>query len=313
MAGSAGGEDEDMIAGINVTPLVDITLVLLIIFIATSSIIIKAEKGVTLPDAKTAEQSGKGLINVTVLKQGKDKALIYMQGQIVENQATLRRDLEAEKKLDKDVKVIISADQQIEYQEVSDIVDAIRKNEFREDLFHRLNVMQFRPPPLRDRSSDIAPLAQHFLRQFAACLGKSLRNISEPARAALLAHSWPGNVRELRNVIERAAILETTEIIQASSLPDFEVESRLRENNVRSGTPGRAGGGRPAALGDALLQFERELILGALAQHDNHLGKAAAHLDITRHALRYRMSRLNITLDTVVDDDSDATSLSSGR
>lgn len=127
MAGSAGGEDEDMIAGINVTPLVDITLVLLIIFIATSSIIIKAEKGVTLPDAKTAEQSGKGLINVTVLKQGTDKALIYMQGQIVENQATLRRDLEAEKKLDKDVKVIISADQQIEYQEVSDIVDAIRK------------------------------------------------------------------------------------------------------------------------------------------------------------------------------------------
>lgn len=128
MAGSAGGEDEDMIAGINVTPLVDITLVLLIIFIATSSIIIKAEKGVTLPDAKTAEQSGKGLINVTVLKQGKDKALIYMQGQIVENQATLRRDLEAEKKLDKDVKIIISADQQIEYQEVSDIVDAIRKS-----------------------------------------------------------------------------------------------------------------------------------------------------------------------------------------
>ncbi|NQW63237.1 MAG: biopolymer transporter ExbD [Deltaproteobacteria bacterium] len=128
MAGSAGGEDEDMIAGINVTPLVDITLVLLIIFIATSSIIIKAEAGMTLPDAKTAEQSGQGLINVTVMKQGTDKALIYMQGQIVENQATLRRDLEAEKKLDKDVKVIISADQQIDYQEVSDIVDAIRKS-----------------------------------------------------------------------------------------------------------------------------------------------------------------------------------------
>lgn len=128
MAGSADGEDEDMIGGINVTPLVDITLVLLIIFIATSSIIIKAEKGVTLPDAKTAEQSGKGLINLTVFKEGTSKALIYMQGQIVENQATLRRDLEAEKKLDKDVKVIISADQQIEYQEVSDIVDAIRKS-----------------------------------------------------------------------------------------------------------------------------------------------------------------------------------------
>lgn len=128
MAGSAGGEDEDMIEGINVTPLVDITLVLLIIFIATSSIIIKAEKGVTLPDAKTAEQSGKGLINITVLKQGTAKAFIYMQGNLVENQATLRRDLETEKKLDKDVKVIISADQQLEYQEVSDIVDAIRKS-----------------------------------------------------------------------------------------------------------------------------------------------------------------------------------------
>jgi biopolymer transport protein ExbD len=128
MAGSAGGEDEDMIGGINVTPLVDITLVLLIIFIATSSIIIKAEKGVTLPDAKTAEQSGKGLINITILKQGTAKAFVYMQGNLVENQATLRRDLENEKKLDKDVKVIISADQQLEYQEVSDIVDAIRKS-----------------------------------------------------------------------------------------------------------------------------------------------------------------------------------------
>jgi biopolymer transport protein ExbD len=127
MAGSAGGEDEDMIGGINVTPLVDITLVLLIIFIATSSIIIKAEAGVTLPDAKTAEQSGQGLINVTVFKDGASKALIYMQGQIVENQATLRRDLESELKLNKDVKIVISADQQIDYQEVSDIVDAIRK------------------------------------------------------------------------------------------------------------------------------------------------------------------------------------------
>ena len=185
------------------------------------------------------------------------------------------------------------------------IVDAILKNEFREDLFHRLNVMQFRPPPLRERGPDILLLANHFLRQFCLRLGRNIRTISEPAQSALLAHSWPGNVRELRNVIERAVILETAEEIRPASLPDFEVESRLRQGDLPASGTVAAGAGSPApgSLSEALVQFERDLILAAIQRSGGNLTRAASQLDLSRHALRYRMSRLNLQVDGGVDDD----------
>ena len=193
------------------------------------------------------------------------------------------------------------------------IVEAIQQHEFREDLFHRLNVMQFRPPPLRERGGDILLLAQHFLRSFAARLAKPVRAITGSAQEALLAHSWPGNVRELRNVIERAIILENTEEIRAASLPDFEVESRLRSRTPR--WPGGAGSSLskelPAlapgeTLGDALVRFERELIEGALERSGDSISKAALELGVTRHTLRYRLSRLGLREDGTVDEEGDA-------
>ncbi len=182
------------------------------------------------------------------------------------------------------------------------IVDAIRKNEFREDLFHRLNVMQFRPSPLRERTSDIPLLALHFLRHFCFRLGRNIKGISEAAKSALLVHSWPGNVRELRNVLERAVILETTDEIRPASLPDFEVESRLRQGD---GPAAGAGGGSTGALSESLVQFERELILAAINRSGGNLTKAAAQLDLSRHALRYRMSRLSLQVDGGVDDEAE--------
>ena len=180
------------------------------------------------------------------------------------------------------------------------IVEAIKKGEFREDLFHRLNVMQFRPPPLRERGSDIPLLARNFLKGFAAKLGRSVKDISPLAMQALQAHSWPGNVRELRNVIERAVILEPTEWIQPASLPDFEVESRLRDG------PGeKSGASRGGSLPEALLRFEREMILDALESCGGSLSKAASVLDLSRHSLRYRMGRLGLGVDGGVDEDTD--------
>ncbi len=180
------------------------------------------------------------------------------------------------------------------------IVDAIRKGEFREDLFHRLNVMQFRPPPLRERGTDIALLARNFLRVFALKLGRTVKDISPLAMHALQAHSWPGNVRELRNVIERAVILEPSEFIQPASLPDFEVESRLRDGPVE-----KSGSSRRGSLPEALLSFEKEMILDALEASDGSLSKAAAALDLSRHSLRYRMGRLGLGVDGGVDEDAD--------
>jgi DNA-binding NtrC family response regulator len=178
------------------------------------------------------------------------------------------------------------------------IVDAIRKDEFREDLFHRLNVMQFRPPPLRERGEDVLLLADHFLRGFNLRLGKSIAGISQAARGALLAHSWPGNIRELRNVIERAVILESHADVQPGSLPDFEVESRLRrpETGRHGQSPNLAG-----TIGDHLITYERDLIQSAVQQSGGDLEAVAAQLGLSLPALRFRMARLQLS-GGVVDD-----------
>jgi len=178
------------------------------------------------------------------------------------------------------------------------IVDAIRKDEFREDLFHRLNVMQFRPPPLRERGEDVLLLADHFLRGFNLRLGKSISGISQAARGALLAHSWPGNIRELRNVIERAVILEGHSEVQPGSLPDFELESRLRrpETGRHGQAPNLAG-----TIGDHLITYERDLIQSAVQQSGGDLEAAAAQLGLSLPALRFRMARLQLS-GGVVDD-----------
>jgi DNA-binding NtrC family response regulator len=171
-----------------------------------------------------------------------------------------------------------------------DIAQAIVTGEFREDLFHRLNVVQFNLPPLRDRGNDVLMLAEHFLKMFRAKMNKNVSTISPAAQQKLLAQRWPGNVRELRNAIERALILETGHQIQPSDLPDFAVESRL-PRNASTVSPGES-------LDSALERIEREIIQNALEQNNFSLTRAAGQLKLTRHSLRYRMQRLNMRLAT---------------
>ncbi len=168
-----------------------------------------------------------------------------------------------------------------------DIIQAISNDEFREDLFHRLNVVQFRLPPLRERGEDVLLLAEHFLNLFGPALNKKIKTISRPARQKLMAHHWPGNVRELRNVIERALILEGSREVEPESLPDFQLEAQLR----KAGGPKLTGD----SLDDIMANFERDVINSALEQNHFNLARVADQLKITRHALRYRMQRLNIS------------------
>lgn len=177
-----------------------------------------------------------------------------------------------------------------------DIVQAIREDQFREDLFHRLNVVQFRLPPLRERSDDVSLLAEHFLKHFSATMNKRVKSLSHPAARKLLAHHWPGNVRELKNVIERALILERTDEIQAASLPDFQVEAQLHKSSAPKITGNES-------LDELVTAFERQLIADILERNGFNLGKTAEQLKISRHALRYRMQRLNLTLPGESDDD----------
>ena len=170
-----------------------------------------------------------------------------------------------------------------------DIAQAIASGEFREDLYHRLNVVQFNLPPLRERGDDVLLLAGHFLKLFRTRMNKNVTAFSPAARQQLLAQRWPGNVRELRNVIERALILETGHEIQPRDLPDFAIEARLQK------APSAAA--PDESLDDALGRHEREIIQTALEQNNFSLTRTAERLKLTRHALRYRMQRLNMKVE----------------
>lgn len=117
--------------------------------------------------------------------------------------------------------------------------------------------------------------------------------------------------------MERAVILESADQIRPASLPDFEIESRLRNGDLTSSPAGRAMvPGMPSfpfSLSEALVQYERDLILAALQRSNGNLSRAAQQLDLSRHALRYRMSRLELKADGVVDDESETPATSPGR
>jgi two-component system response regulator FlrC len=99
-----------------------------------------------------------------------------------------------------------------------DLRKAVEGGEFREDLYYRLQVFEIRIPPLRDRKSDLLPLAEAFLSDIARSFARPPAGLTQDAKAALLAHRWPGNVRELRNALERAAILCQGGLIAAQHL-----------------------------------------------------------------------------------------------
>ncbi len=166
---------------------------------------------------------------------------------------------------------------------------AIAAGEFREDLYHRLNVVQFNLPPLRERGDDILILAGHFLKLFRARMGKNIQVISPAAEAVLRAQRWPGNVRELRNVVERAIILETGPQIQPASLPEFALEARLHTDSKVAPEPGES-------LDVALERLEREIITSTLEQNNFSLTRTAEQLKLSRHSLRYRMQKLNMKI-----------------
>ncbi len=168
------------------------------------------------------------------------------------------------------------------------ILEAIKANEFREDLYHRLNVVQLQPAPLRDRGKDVLILANHFLDHFCNSMNRSRLFFSKAAKGLILNHSWPGNVRELRNAVERAVIMERTQEIQASSLPEFHKSPGVASGKVYPELE------LPVDIEKELDEFEKYLILKSLRHSERNISKAAAVLGISRHALRYRMKRLDL-------------------
>ena len=163
-----------------------------------------------------------------------------------------------------------------------DLEEAVRRGTFREDLFYRLNIFPIRVPPLRERQSDVPPLARHFLQVFAKRAGRPVRQISAEAMRLLTSYPWPGNVRELANVLERAVIL-------------CDGPQILEEHLGMLARPGSS----PAAAAafQTLRDVEREHILRALAQTRGVLAGpngAARLLGMRRSTVWSRMKKLGI-------------------
>jgi NtrC-family two-component system response regulator AlgB len=107
----------------------------------------------------------------------------------------------------------------------------VREKRFREDLYYRLNVIEIRVPPLRDRPGEIVPLAEYYSERSAQTHHKTTLKLSDEARAALSGYSWPGNIRELKNLIERAVVLSRGDTITLTDLPDQVLATSRREDS----------------------------------------------------------------------------------
>jgi DNA-binding NtrC family response regulator len=160
----------------------------------------------------------------------------------------------------------------------ADLQAMIKAGTFREDLFYRLNVIELRLPPLAARPLDILPLAMHFLGA-----GKQLH---PDAQAALLAHAWPGNVRELKNVMMRAGLLASGDVIKVADLglPPASASAALSA----------AAGTASASLDEGNREPDRDAISLALSRAGGVVAQAAAELGLSRQALYRRMERLGI-------------------
>ena len=168
-----------------------------------------------------------------------------------------------------------------------DLSEEIKKGNFREDLFYRLNVVNINLPPLRERKGDIPILAGHFLKIYSDKFGKPIKGIDKEAMDAISSYQWPGNVRELENVMERAVILEDADVIKTDSLPFVNPPSPMGTDLKSIPTWGM--GGFDLSIKKAEEAIEKELIKKALDATGGNKTKAAELLEISHRALLYKI------------------------
>ena len=154
-----------------------------------------------------------------------------------------------------------------------DLAARVAEGRFREDLYHRINVVHLRIPPLRERAEEIPLLARHFLSRCAERYGTGPLALSDEVLARLRAHPWPGNVRELENAIEGMVALSQDGVLDPELLPGG-------ENNVES-----------VGLRERVEAYERGLIAAAIRQAGGNRSEAARRLGISRATLHEKMRK----------------------
>ena len=158
-----------------------------------------------------------------------------------------------------------------------DLEEAIAAGTFRRDLYYRLKVVTIRLPPLRERQQDMPLLIEHFIKQFSALHGKTIRSMSASARRRLMAADWPGNVRQLRNVIESMVVVDYDEVLDVDDLPSELADSEL--------PPPTSTGSLASLVGKPLDEVERLFISETLSCAGGNREEAARLLGIGERTL----------------------------
>jgi two-component system nitrogen regulation response regulator NtrX len=182
-----------------------------------------------------------------------------------------------------DVRVITSSSR--------DLFKEVNLGRFREDLYHRLNVMPLEAPPLKERREDIPALVEHFITQLSSSTGLPARKIGADAMAALQAHNWPGNVRQLRNNVERLLILATGDPSQAITL-----ETLPPEVSVVRATQGKNENEKLISLSlrDAREHFERDYLKAQIQRFGGNISRTANFVGMERSALHRKLKSLGL-------------------
>jgi hydrogenase-4 transcriptional activator len=201
----------------------------------------------------------------------------------------------------------------------SDLERAVDEGRFREDLFHRLNIIRIHVPPLRDRAEEVPVLAQHFLDHFSVRSGKQGIKFTQDSIDALTEYDWPGNVRQLRNEIERVVAYGSEglrvrvqdlspEVTRSRSAPagrpplrsyagngDGDDGAGARHRSSARNLSGSSHKGQPIVkLKEATAELERKLIGDALARNRHNLSRTASDLGLSRRGLRLKLAQLGI-------------------
>jgi len=166
-----------------------------------------------------------------------------------------------------------------------DLEQEIKRGNFRDDLFYRLNVIRINLPPLRDRGGDVKALAEHFVTKYSQVADVAVEGISKAALKLLMSYPWPGNVRQLESVIERATLMAENSLIEPNDLPEEITANSLSAGEVPFDLPPE---------GIDIETLEKNLIIKAMERADWVIGRAAPLLGMSYKTLQYRLEKFDI-------------------
>jgi two-component system response regulator AtoC len=173
----------------------------------------------------------------------------------------------------------------------TDLENAMKEGRFREDLYYRLNVIPIYIPPLRERSEDIGPLVDHFIKKYVAKNNREIQGITDEARNVLYQYAWPGNVRELENAIENAVVMAESDMVDVKDLPGY-LQSGYQEKKQFILKPFNSNPN--LNLKEQLDSYECTIIRQALEECGGNKTKAAKKLGFTLRTLRNKIKKCKL-------------------